>query len=92
MRTLSLSLLRVAGAEIFFDERSSRSRLRERTCVSERSMQRARSSKNLFIRFQVYSRRDVPAYNPQKYEPKRELRGRRRIELTHRDRACMYQT
>lgn len=51
-------------------------------------MQRARSSRNLFIGTQVHSRRDVPTYNPQKYEPKRELRGWRHIELAHRDRAC----
>lgn len=66
------SLLRVAGVEIFFDERFSRPHLRERMCVSERSMQRARFSRNLFIRFQVYSRRDVPAYTIRKNTNRRE--------------------
>lgn len=49
------SPLRVTGAEIFFNERFGRPRLRERTCVSERSMQRARSSRNLFIEYPRYT-------------------------------------
>lgn len=56
-------------------------------CVSERSMKRAgASSRNLFIGSLVLSRRDVPAYDPQKYEPKRELRGGYRAHPP-RDRA-----
>lgn len=86
------SSVHVAGAESFFDERFRRRSICERTCVSERSMQRSPPEICLSEVSQVYSRRDVPAYNPQKYEPKRELRERRHIELTHRDRACTHQT
>lgn len=66
------------------------SRLRKRGCVSERSMQYGwHVLQKSVYRGSRYSRRDVPASNSQKYEPKRELRGGGYIELTHRDCMCM---